>query len=81
MQLQAHKRRHGDDGDVLMQVVVEGGDAEVDAVRAVEDVDESRRCNLGRRGGNGRVDVEVDAVKPRGPRRGLGLRDPAMRRG
>jgi hypothetical protein len=41
-ELQAHKRHHGDDGDVLMQVIMEGGDAEVDAVRAVEDVDERR---------------------------------------
>jgi hypothetical protein len=43
---------------------VGGGDAEVDAVRAVVDVEERRRCNRGRRGGNGRVDAEVDAVKP-----------------
>jgi hypothetical protein len=43
---------------------VGGGDAEVDAVRAIVDVEERQRCNRGRRGGNGRVDAEVDAVKP-----------------
>lgn len=58
-----------------------GGGVEVDAVRAVEDVDEKRRCNRGRRDGNGRVDAEVDAVKPPGPRRVPGLPDPTMRRG
>ena len=39
-----------------------GGDAEVDAIRTV--VEEGRRRNRGRRGRNGRVDAEVDAVKP-----------------
>ena len=39
-----------------------GGDAEVDAIRTV--VEEKRRCSRGRRGKNGRVDAEVDAVKP-----------------
>ena len=37
-----------------------GGDAEVDAIRTV--VEEGRRRNRGRRGRNGRVDAEVDAV-------------------
>ena len=41
-----------------------GGDAEVDAVRAVVDVEERRLRNRGRRGGNGTVDAEVDAIKP-----------------
>jgi hypothetical protein len=41
-----------------------GGDAEVDAVRAVIDVEERRRHNRGRRCRSGRVDAEVDAVKP-----------------
>jgi len=41
---------------------VGGGDAEVDAVRTV--VEERRRRNQGRRGRNGSVDAEVDAVKP-----------------
>ena len=41
-----------------------GGDAEVDAIKAVVDVEERRRRNRGRLGGNGRVDAEVDAVKP-----------------
>jgi hypothetical protein len=41
---------------------VGGGDAEVDAIRTV--VEEGRRRNRGRRGRNGRVDAEVDAVKP-----------------
>ena len=36
---------------------MEGGDAVVDAVRAVVDIEE-------RRGGNRRVDAKVDAVKP-----------------
>ena len=40
-----------------------GGDAEVDAIRVVVDVDERRR-NRGRQGRNGRVDAKVDAVKP-----------------
>jgi hypothetical protein len=43
--------------------MVEGGDAEVDAIKAFEDVDERRRHNRGGRGGNGRVDAEVDAIK------------------
>ena len=47
------------------------GDAEVDAVRAVVDVEERRRRNRGRQGGNGRVDAEVDAIKPP-VRRGVG---------
>ena len=37
-----------------------GGDAEVDAIRTVI---EGRRHNRGRRGRNGRVNAEVDAVK------------------
>jgi len=41
---------------------VGGGDVEVDAIRTV--VEERRRRNQGRRGRNGRVDAEVDAVKP-----------------
>jgi len=40
---------------------VGGGDAEVDAIRTV--VEEGRRHNRGRRGRNGRVDAEVNAVK------------------
>jgi len=40
------------------------GDAEVDAVRAVVDIEERRRHNRGRWGGNGRVDAQVDAAKP-----------------
>ena len=50
---------------------MEGGDAEVDAVKAVVDVEERRRRSQGRRGRNGRVDVEVDAVKSP-VRRGVG---------
>ena len=42
---------------------MEGGDAEVDAVKAVVDVEERRQRNRGRRGGNRRVDAEVNAVK------------------
>ena len=41
-----------------------GGDAEVDTIRAVEDVEERRLRNRGKRGGNGRVDAKIDAVKP-----------------
>ena len=41
-----------------------GGDAKVDAVRAVVDVEERRRRNRGRQGRNEKVDAEVDAVKP-----------------
>lgn len=81
MKPRAQKRRHGDDGDASRQSSWKGGDAEVDAVRAVEDVGEKRRCNRGRRDGNGRVDAEVDAVKPPEPRRVPGLPDPATRRG
>ena len=43
---------------------MEGGDAEVNVVKAVVDVEERRRRSRGRRGRNGRVDAEVDAVKP-----------------
>ena len=51
------------------------GDAEVDAVKAVVNIEERRRYN---RGGNGRVNAKVDAVKLHEPRRGLGLPDLAM---
>jgi len=37
---------------------VGGGDAEVNTVRAVVDVEERQGHNRGRRGGNGRVDAE-----------------------
>jgi hypothetical protein len=47
-----------------------GGDAKVDAVKVVVDIEERRRHNRGRRNGNGRVDAKVDAVKPSEPRRG-----------
>ena len=50
---------------------MEGGDAEVNAVKAVVDVEERRRRSRGRRGRNGKVDAEVDAVKPP-VRRGVG---------
>jgi len=43
---------------------VGGGDAEVDAIGAVVDVEERRRRNRGRQGRNGSVDAEVDVVKP-----------------
>lgn len=36
VELQAHKRHHGDDRDAKV-VVVEGGDAKVDIVRAIVD--------------------------------------------
>jgi hypothetical protein len=42
----------------------ERGDAKVGAVRAVVDIEERRRHNRGKRSGNGRVDAEVDTVKP-----------------
>jgi len=41
-----------------------GGNAEVDEVRTIIDVEERQRINRARRGGNGRVDAKVDAVKP-----------------
>jgi len=41
-----------------------GGDAKVDAVKVVIDIEERQWRNQGRRGGNRRVDTEVDAVKP-----------------
>ena len=50
---------------------MEGGNAEVNAVKAVVDVEERRRRSRGRRGRIGRVDAEVDAVKPP-VRRGVG---------
>jgi len=43
---------------------VGGGNVEVDAVKDIIDVEERQRRNRGKRGGNGRVDAEVDAVKP-----------------
>ena len=48
-----------------------GVDAEVDAIRTV--VEEGRRRNRGRRGRNGRVDAEVDAVKPPEHRGAIGF--------
>jgi hypothetical protein len=84
---------HGGDrhASYIDVVIVEGGDAEVDAVRAVVDIEEWRRRNRGIRGENRRV----DAVKPPqwGPvlksmqssrlseETGLELPDPATRRG
>ena len=41
---------------------MERGDAEVDTVKAIVDIEERRRRNRGRQGTNGRVDAEVDAV-------------------
>ena len=60
---------------------MEGSDAKVDALKAIVDVVERRRHSLGRRGGNGRADAKVDAVKPPKPRRGMGLLDRATHRG
>jgi len=71
MELQAREGRHDDDGDASRQSSWKGGDAEVNAVKAVVDVEERRRRSRGRRGRNGRVDAEVDAVKPP-VRRGVG---------
>jgi hypothetical protein len=49
-----------DEGDASRQLSWQ----EVDAVRAVMDVEERQRHNRGRWGGNDRVDAEVDAGKP-----------------
>ena len=68
MELQAREGRHDDDGDASRQSSWKGGDAEVNAVKAVVDVEERRRRSRGRRGRNGRVDAEVDAAKPPKPR-------------
>jgi hypothetical protein len=43
------------------------------------DIEERRRHNRGRQGGNERVDAEVDAVKLPKPILGMGLPDPTAR--
>jgi hypothetical protein len=52
---------------------MEGGDAKVDAVKAVVDIEEMCQCNRERRSRNRRVNVEIDVIKPPEPKHMPGL--------
>jgi hypothetical protein len=71
LELQAHKRRHGDDRDGSRQS--KRGDAKVDAIKAIMDIEERRSFNQGRRvrtGGSMSKSMKSSYLKPR---RGLDL--------
>jgi hypothetical protein len=48
----------------MSRKTMEGGDAEVNVVRADEDIDKRWQCNQGKWDMNRRVDAEINVVKP-----------------